>query len=115
LSARGVRFIEDSLGRRNHGFEKLGVPARVPNVLDAGNGARLGGSEQVPGPGLLGGTGGRQEQNLANGFGAGNQHQGAAGLRNGGEVIEIVLLAEWPIHVTGVFARLGGVQNENAA
>ena len=101
--ACGIRVVEERV-----------EAARIPDLLDAGDFAGLGGGEDVAGPVLLRGIGRRHEKDLADLFAAGNQHQRAAGLGDGGEVEEIVLLAVGPIHVAGVIARLGGIENQNA-
>ena len=45
--------------------------------------------------------------------GAGDEDERGAGLGEAGEVEEVVLLAEGPIDVVGVVARLGGVEDED--
>ncbi len=102
------------LGLRQQRGEELIEQARVPDGLDARDLASFVGREDVASPILLRRIGGRHEKDFVQGVAAGNQHQGAAFLGDAGEIEEIVLLAIGPIDVTGVVARLGSPEDENA-
>src|SRR5437763_10549936 len=68
----------------------------------------------MAGPSLLGRIWRRHKQNLAELFSARDEHQRAAGLRDGRQVEEIIFLPERPIHIACVVSWFGSVENQDS-
>ena len=95
------------------GQKSIELPG-VPDFSDPGDLSDLLGCEHMAGPGFTRRVGFRQKDDFAVLLCAGDDRQHGGGLRETGEIKEIVFLAEGPIDVVGVIARLGGVQQQNA-
>src|SRR5262249_24477816 len=103
----------DTCARKDGGKQPVQL-ARVMDLLDPRGFARLGRSDHMAGPAFARRVRIGKEYQFAELSGGGGEHERRAGLGEAREIEEIILLAEWPLDVVGVVARLGGVENEDA-
>ena len=103
LGVCGIRVVRNGFSRR------ASQTSSMPEILRAFVGVRM-----WPVQFSCDGIGRRHEENFADLVRAGNHHQRAAWLRDRRQVEEVVLLAERPIHIARIVARLGGIENQDA-